>query len=123
MVADVVEGDGAGIVVQEDPNAARRHLRVEGSLGAGASLIFLFVPQPDGPEAIAGVEQKMSLPLHGVSTHTQVPGLLAGHIHLPVMFPRVEVLGTQDHGVGIKSLLVFGHFLLGLSKPHLSPIL
>ena len=49
MVTDVVEGDGAGIVVQEDPNAARRHLRLEGSLGAGASLPpprWLLYPNP-----------------------------------------------------------------------------
>jgi len=85
MVSDVVEGDNAGLTVQEDPNLARRHLKVEGSLGAGASLIFLLVPQPNGPEAVLGAEQKLPLPLHRVSTNTQVPGLLSCHIYRPVL--------------------------------------
>lgn len=96
---------------------------MEGSLGAGASLIFLFVPQPDYPKASVGVEQKLSLPPHIVSTNPQVPGFLSRHIYLPVNFPRVKALGTQYHGVSIKSLLIFRHFLPGVCKPHLSPIL
>ncbi|KAF3830089.1 hypothetical protein GH733_001514 [Mirounga leonina] len=123
MVSDIVEGDHAGLTVQEDPNLARRHLKVEGGLGAGASLIFLLVPQPNGPEAILGAEQKVPLPLHRVSTNTQVPGLLSCHIYLPVNLSRVKALGTQDHGVTVKSVLIFRHFLLAVSKPHLSLIL
>lgn len=69
MVSDVVEGDSVGLIVQEDPNLVWRHRKVEGSLGAGASLIFLFVPQPNCPEAILRAEQKMSFPLHRVSTN------------------------------------------------------
>lgn len=96
---------------------------MEGSLGAGASLIFLFVPQPDNPEAIVGVERKLPLPPHIVSTNPQVPGFLSRHIYLPVNFPGVKALGTQYHGVSIKSLLIFRHVLPGVCKPHLSPIL
>lgn len=96
---------------------------MEGSLGAGASLIFLFVPQPDYPEAIVRVEQKLPLPPHIVSTNTQVPGFLSRHIYFPVNFSGVKALGTQYHGVSIKSLLIFRHVLLGVCKPHLSPIL
>lgn len=44
MVSDIVEGDSAGLIVQKDPNSAWRHLKVEGSRGAGASFILLFVP-------------------------------------------------------------------------------
>lgn len=123
MVSDVVEGDSAGLIVKEDPNLARRHPKVEGSLGAGASLIFLFVPQPNCPEAILGAEQKMPFPPHRVSTNTQVPGLLSCHIYLPVNLSRVKELGTQDHGISVKSALIFRQFLPAASKPHLSPIL
>lgn len=123
MVSAVVEGDSAGLIVQEDPNSAWRHLKVEGSLGAGASLISLFVPQPNCPEALFGAEQKLPLPLHRVSTNTQVPGLLSCHIYLPVNLSRVKALRTQDHGITVKSVLTFRHFLLAVSKPHLSPIL
>lgn len=96
---------------------------MEGSLWGGASLIFLFLPQPNCPEATHGAEHKMPLPLHRVSTNSQVPGLFSCHIYLPVKFSRVKVLGTQDHGISIKSLLIFRHLLLGVSKPHLSLIL
>lgn len=123
MVGDVVERQSVGLTVQEDPNLAWRHWKVEGSLRTGASLIFLFVPQPDCPEAIHGVEQKMPLPLHRVSTNPQVPGVLSCHIYLPVKFPGVKELGTQDHGISIKSLLIFRQLLLGVSKSHLSLIL
>lgn len=123
MVSDVVEGDSAGLIVQEYPNLAWRHLKGKGSLGIGASLIFLFVPQPNCPEAILRAEHKMPLPLHRVSTNPQVPGLLSCHIHLPVKLSRAKALGTQDHGISIKSLLLFRHFLLHVSKTHLSPIL
>lgn len=122
MVSDVVEGDHAGLIVQENPNLAWRHLKVEGGLGVGASLIFLFVPQPNCPEATLGTKQKVPLPAHRVSADTQVPGLLSCHIYLPVMFSRVEVLGTQDHRITIKSLFISRYALLGVSKPHLSPI-
>lgn len=115
MVSDVIEGDNTGLTVQEDPNLAWRHLKVEGSLGAGASLIFLFVPQPNCPEALLRAEQKLPLPLHGVSTNTQVPGLLPCHIDLPVNLSRVKALGTQDHGIIVKSVLIFRHLLPAVS--------
>lgn len=123
MVSDVIEGDNAGLIVQENPNLAWRDLKVEGSLDAGASLIFLFVPQPNCPEARLRAERKLPLPLHRVSTNTQVPGLLPCHIYLPVNLSRVKALGTQDHGIMVKSVLIFRHFLPSVSKPYLSPIL
>lgn len=123
MVSDVVEGDCVGLTVQEDPNLAWRHLKVEGSLGTGASLIFLFVPQPNCPEAVPRAEQKVPLPLCRICTNTQVPGLFSSHIYLPVSLSRVKALGTQDHGIHVKSAFIFRHFLLAVSKPHLSPIL
>lgn len=123
MVSDVVEGDSTGLIVQEDPNLAWMHRKVEWSLRAGASLIALFLPQPNCPEAIRGAECKMPLSLHRVSTDAQVPDFLSRHIYLPVTFSRVEALGTQDHRISIKSLLIFRHLLLGVSKPYLSLVL
>lgn len=123
MVSDIIEGDSVGLTVQEDPNLGWRHRKVEGSLGAGASLIFLFVPQPNCPEAILGAEQKMPLSRDRVSANPQVPGFLSCHIYLPVKFSRFKALGTQDYGISIKSLLIFRHLLLGVSKLHLSLIL
>lgn len=123
VISDVVEGDNAILIIQENPNLARRYLKVEGRLGTGASLIFFFVPQPNCPETILSVHQKLPLPPYRVSANSQVPGLLSCHIYLPVQFSRVEALGTQDYGVIIKSLFIFWYILSGLSKSHLSSVL
>lgn len=123
MVCDVVEGDNASLIVHEDPDLAWTDLYVEGGLGAGTSLIAVFFPQPNGPEATLRAEGKLPLPLHRISANPQIPGFLSGHIHLPVNLPRGESLSTQHHGVIIKPLIVLGHILMGVCNPRLSPIL
>lgn len=56
MVSYVVEGDNASFIVYEDPNLAWRYLNMEGGLRTGTSLIVVFLPKPNGPEAIFRTE-------------------------------------------------------------------
>lgn len=70
MVSDIVEGDDTSLVVQENPDLAWRHLKVEGCVGAGARVILFFLPQPNCPEAILRAEQENPFSLHRVSTNS-----------------------------------------------------
>lgn len=100
---DVVEGNVARLVIQEDSHLAgwRRQRERQARRVQGFDLAAL---QPQAPEAGLGTQLDLALAPGRAAAQAQGPGRLAARVHLPVVAAGAQSLAAQDEEGRVEAL-------------------
>lgn len=121
-VSCVVKGHLTAAAVQVNAHPSGRPGGIyQAVLRVGARLVLAgaiaVVPLAQGPEAVLGTQADLLLPVDRGPGHTQPPGRLGAHLHLPVVSAGGVGLRAQHDVVEGEALWVVGQ--VGLDFPHL----
>lgn len=119
-VSSIVEGHFTTAVIQIDSHPTGGFGGIyQAVLHVGARIVLTgavtVVPLHQGPKTVLWAKADLILPIDGGPGHTQTPGRLGAHVHLPVVSARGVGLRAQDDVVEGEALWVVGQVRLDFS--------